>query len=170
MFMKALKAVCIALVVFLVGCGGGNNSAVTPSGATSLEGSWTITATNGANAVTLNVTLVSSSCSVTQSGITFTVTGPACAVADNPGGQGSISGTGNFIYPPQGVLLGASADPVPSGSQFNLLFVEADNLGDIAVFSGSGTINSGSITGTFTCDLQTPVCTGDSGTFNGKHN
>jgi hypothetical protein len=100
------------------------------------------------------------------------VEGPNCFIADDNTGQGSISGTGQFFYPPQGVLVGSSTNPIPSDSTaaINLLFVEADRYGDVAVFDGNGSVSNGAITGTWACDPGTPVCTGVGGTFSGSQN
>jgi hypothetical protein len=176
MFMKALRGVYIAMVLFLVGCGGGaQQKGVSQSGATSLEGSWTITAVSTPpfplpqSTANLNMNLVSSPCNVNQSGITFYVNGNACAVANNPGGQGSIT-CSDCSYHPQGVLVGASADPAPTGSGINILFVETDLSGDVIAYTGSATIINGSISGTMNCDPLTPICTGINVGISGQHN
>jgi hypothetical protein len=100
------------------------------------------------------------------------VQGPACFIADNNTGQGSITGTGQFIYPPQGVLVGSSASAVSAGTSatIDLLFVEANQYGDVAVFDGNGTINNGTMTGTWVCNTNSPNCFGLSGTFSGSQN
>jgi hypothetical protein len=100
---------------------------------------------------------------------TFTVQGPSCFIADDNTGQGTISGTGNFFYPPQGLLAGVPYNPTPSNGSatVDLLFVEADQFGDIAVANGIGTVTNGTIAGTWTCNPDTPICTGLSGTFSG---
>jgi len=164
------KAFACLIILFLVGCGVGNNQQTTPgqSVTTNLIGSWSITTTSstGLNA-TLTVSLVSSACSVDTPICSFTVTGPACVLADDNTGQGSISGSGNFIYPPQGVLIGTAADPASQNAAINFLFAEADTLGDAAVFQGTGTVGSGTISGNWSCNPQSPICAGESGTFSG---
>jgi hypothetical protein len=173
--MKTLRSLLPALLlsILLVGCGsgsksqGGNGQNGT---ATSIHGNWSIVNTeSGQTASTLQVTLVSSSCSVSTPVGTFTVQGPNCFIADDNTGEGSISGTGNFIYPPQGVLIGIPASPVPANqtASIDLLFVEADQFGDAAVFNGNGTVTNGAMTGTFDCNANSPVCSGISGSFSG---
>lgn len=98
---------------------------------------------------------------------TFTVEGPACFIADNNTGQGSISGTGSFIYPPAAVLIGVAANPATANAPIDLLFAEADQFGDAAVFGGTGTVSNRTITGTWACNPNSPVRFGLSGTFSG---
>jgi hypothetical protein len=170
--MKKVLFVVVCLML-LTGCSELSQlEGKSKKGQTSLAGSWTITATNGvnANSSVFNVNLVSSPCTVKQSGMTFTIEEATCVIADNPVGQGSITGTGNFMYPPQGVLLGAQSNPAPQSTAVSLIFVEADGSGNIAVFDGNGQIASGSVSGSWTCDPQTPVCSALSGTFNGTQN
>lgn len=171
-FSKSLVVLVLA-VIATVGCGGGKTSTGgngrngTP---TSIHGTWTIVATEvGTQNSTFHVTLVSSGCSVATPIGTFTVQGPNCFIADDNTGQGSISGTGSFIYPPQGVLIGIASSPVPANTSapIDLLFAEADQFGDAAVFSGNGTVTNGTMTGTWVCNQNSPVCGGESGTFTG---
>jgi hypothetical protein len=49
----------------------------------------------------------------------------------------------------------------------DLLFAEADQFGDAAVFGGTGTVTSGALTGTWSCNVDSPVCFGLTGTFSG---
>jgi hypothetical protein len=168
---KALFAVVCLLV--LSGCSELSQlDGKSKKGQTNLAGSWSITATNGVNqnSSAFNVNLVSSPCTVDQSGMTFTVSESTCVIADNPAGQGSVTASGDFMYPPQGVLLGASGNPAPSNAAVTLLFVEADGQGNIAVFGASGTISGGSVRGSWKCDPKTPVCSSLSGTFDGSQN
>jgi hypothetical protein len=172
---QARLAVLVVLSLGFGGCGGGSDTG--SSGSTSLAGNWTITANqaNSTSSSVFQVALVSSACSVSTPIGTFTVQGPSCFIADDNSGQGSITGTGSFIYPPQGVLLGATVSPVPSGqtASINLLFVEADQFGDAAVFSGTGTVTSASgsgtaaLSGNWECASNSPACVGLSGTFSG---
>ncbi len=173
--MKATLKIKLMLVSLLstllaAACGGGQSGS---EAKLSIQGTWTINSASVSGDSTLRATIVPSACSVTTPVGTFTVQGPSCFIADNNTGQGSISGTGQFIYPPQGVLLGVPYNPVPvtegSTVPVDLLFVEADQFGDFAVFDGTGTISVGStMSGTWTCVPQTPVCLGDSGTFSGS--
>jgi len=155
--------IIVLLMAVAIGCSSGKSN-------TSIPGSWSIVTTEseGSNN-TLQVSLVSSACSVSTPVGTFTVQGPSCFIADDNTGQGTISGTGNFFYPPQGLLAGVPYNPTPSNGSatVDLLFVEADQFGDIAVANGIGTVTNGTIAGTWTCNPDTPICTGLSGTFSG---
>jgi hypothetical protein len=159
--MKKYLYLCPLLL--LIGCGGGNNnqSGSTPQ-TTQLVGNWTVVASSPEGNATLTANLVPSACTVMQSNITFEIGGDginACVLADNLSGQGSVIGTGSFLYPPQGMLFGASANPAPLSGQMQFLFAEADAFGNIAAFQGIATnTTSNTITGTYTCDAQTPVC------------
>jgi len=153
--------------ILLSSCGS-SSSQNSNSTSTNIQGTWAITATEpGSAGSVFNVTLVSSPCSVATPIGTFTVQGPACFIADDNTGQGSISGTGSFIYPPAGVLIGTPANPASTNASLDLLFAEADDFGDAAVFGGTGTISKGTITGTWACNPASPVCFGLSGTFTG---
>jgi hypothetical protein len=167
----------VGLSFVLAGCGGGSSSS-SGSGSHALEisGGWTINV-EGGNTLTAN--LVPSPCQVTTPIGTFSVYTDAsltllattCFIADDNNGQGSISGTGQFFYPPQGVLLGVQADPVPANGSGPIggLFVEADSLGDYAIFNANGTAqaSSKSISGGFACNPVSPNCAGIAGTFTG---
>lgn len=150
--------------LFLISCGAGSGQHLT---STNIEGTWVITAAEEGSGSVFNVTLVSSPCSVVTPIGRFTVQGPACFIADNNTHQGSLSGTGSFIYPPQGVLIGVAADPASTDASMDLLFAEADQFGDAAVFGGTGTVSNGTIAGSWSCNLDSPVCSGLSGTFSG---
>jgi hypothetical protein len=67
----------------------------------------------------------------------------------------------------EGVLIGVAANPVPAKGTFNLLFVAGDASGNLAEFTGSGTVSNGTMTGTGSCSSSTPLCQGMSGTFSG---
>jgi hypothetical protein len=167
--MKQFIAVCALILLSLaLSCGSStaNNNNPSQNNSTAIPGNWVITATEtGQNAV-FTVNLVPSPCSVATPIGTFTVTGPTCFIADNNTGQGAISGSGNFIYPPQGVLIGTAANPASNNAVVNLLFAEADQFG-AAVFGGVGTISNGNLTGAWTCNVNSPVCSGLNGTFSG---
>jgi hypothetical protein len=155
------------LTAFAVGCG--SNA---PSG-TQIPGSWTITANElSSTGSVFSVNLVSSQCSVVAGDEVFTVQGPTCFIADDTTGQGSISATGQLLYPAQGVLLGASSNPVPANTieSVNLVFVEADEYGDLSIFNGNGSIENGTINGTWVCSTYSPACAGLTGTFSGTRN
>ena len=155
------------LTTFAVACGSNSSSG------TQLTGAWTITANQlSSSGSVFSVTLVSSQCSVVAGDDLFTVQGPTCFIADDSTGQGSISGSGQFLYPPQGVLVGSPSNPIPANTQasINLVFVEADEYGDISVFNGDGSIDNGTMTGTWVCSTYSPVCAGLSGTFSGSRN
>jgi hypothetical protein len=155
--------------MLLVSCGSNSsNGSQQANSTTNIQGTWAITAAeSGGSSSVFNVTLVSSPCSVATPIGTFTVQGPSCFIADDNTGQGSISGTGSFFYPPQGVLIGVPANPASSSASIDLLFAEADQFGDAAVFGGTGTVSNGTLTGTWSCNVNSPVCSGLSGTFSG---
>lgn len=176
--MKVVKLAVLVLTIVALGCG--SNSSSSGKNAT-LQGNWTITASGNGQDSVFSVSLIPSACTVSTPVGTFTVQAATyttvCAIADNNTGQGSISGAGQFIYPPQGVLLGnisgfsSSKELGAAASPVSLLFVEADQDGNIAVFDGQGNTgdnpNIPSISGTWTCDPKSPVCAGMSGTFSG---
>jgi hypothetical protein len=172
---RITRVYCIGLLIVSIsftGCGSSNSNsnsgAEANAATTNIQGSWAITASEaGGSSSVFNVTLVTSPCSVATPIGTFTVQGPSCFIADDNTGQGSISGTGNFFYPPQGVLIGVPANPAPSNASVDLLFAEADQFGDAAVFGGNGTISGGKLTGTWSCNPDSPVCAGLTGTFSG---
>lgn len=158
----------ITLGAVLIGC------AVTKNGTTtSLSGNWLITADQTAGAVgdvgssgTYQVSFVSSACNVSTPVGTVTVPGPTCFIADNDTGQGSVSAAGGSgMYPPQSVLIGTS--PARSNAPVDGFLVEADQSGNAAVFFVTGTVSNGTMTGTWSCNPTTPVCSGMSGTFSG---
>jgi hypothetical protein len=159
----------LILLVFAVGCSSNN---VGSGATTSMPGTWTVTgnlASQGSPA-TYQVSLVSSSCSVTTPVGMFSVQGPVCFTANNNSGQGSISGSGlpsTSKNTGQGVLIGVAANPVPANGTFNLLFVAGDARGNFVEFTGSGTVSKGTMTGTGSCSTSTPLCQGMSGTFSG---
>lgn len=168
--MRLKLITVLALALLLSGCNATKQAGSQPS-TTDVQGNWVITASEvGSPNSVFTLSLVTSPCNVTAPIGTFTVQGPACFIADNDTGQGSISGTGSFFYPPQGVLMGVSQNPSPGNAAVNLLFVEADQFGDAVVFDGSGTVNGKVITGKWTCDPNSPVCSGLSGTFTGTEN
>jgi hypothetical protein len=130
---------------------------------------------SGPTQSTLQVVLVSSLCSVSTPIGSFTVQGSACVIADNNSKQGSVSGTGQLIYPPAGVLLGVvpplTNEPgivqvASSTPPVDFLSAEVDpSTGDAAVFSGQGYASYSStgawtINGTASCVTKTPVCSG----------
>ncbi len=159
-----MKQFLLIFLLFIVGCGSSSKQS-----STSILGNWTIVASNGAGgSTTFQASVVSSPCTVSTPIGTFTVAGPTCFIADNNTGKGSISGTGQFIYPPVGALVGVPADPAPAGSTLNLLFVEADLSGNAAVFGGNGTVTGNKMTGSWTCNANSPACLGLSGTFSGN--
>jgi hypothetical protein len=172
---KVFAFIILATLALAIGCGGASQA--DNKGTISLGGNWTITANEaGSSPTVFTVNLVTSSCSVNTDIGTFTVTNGSgsltCFIADNQTGQGSISTSGSYLYPPQGVLVGDATDPLATSgtatTPIALLFVEADSSGDYAVFNGNGSFsNSGTLSGTWTCNSGTPVCSGMSGTFTG---
>ena len=159
----------LSLIIFAAGCNSAKNT-LAGSG-TSLQGTWTIAGSLGSGGSgTYQVELVSSPCSVTTPVGTFSVQGSVCFIANNNSGQGSISGTGLLSTSSnagEGVLIGVAANPVPVNGTFNALFVLGDKSGNVAEFSGGGTVIRGSLTGTGSCTSSTPLCQGVTATFSG---
>ncbi len=156
----------VILIVLAEGCNSSNDSGGGPG--TSMQGTWTATGNIGTQSAahTYQVALVSSPCSVMTPVGTFSVQGPVCFIANNNTGQGSISGAGiGSSSNGQGVLIGVSANPVPAGGAFTLVFVAGDGNGNFVEFTGSGTISNGMVTGTGSCSPNTPSCNGYSATF-----
>jgi hypothetical protein len=168
-----MKRILILIsIVFAVGCSTSSNNTGGGPG-TSLAGMWTVTGNlvSQGGSSTYQMSLVSSPCSVTTPVGTFSVRGPVCFIANNNSGQGSISGTGlpsSSKNTGQGVLIGVASNPVPANGAFNLLFVSGDASGNFVEFTGSGTVTSGTMTGTGSCSSSTPLCQGMSGTFSGS--
>jgi hypothetical protein len=167
--MKATLALVLSsLMAVATGCGSSSSNG---SGSqASLIGSWSITTTDGVNgdfSGTIQATLIANNTCVVEVptasggfGIS-TQQGTSCAIADDQG-DGSISGTGDFFYPPVGLMVGET------GNQLNLIFVEGIMSGySYAVFNATGTIGNGTMSGSWTCDFGPPNCTGLSGTFTG---
>ncbi len=178
LFCRLSGRLLLCLPFALAGCGGGSSSGSSSSQALEVSGAWTI---NVAGGNTLNVTLVPSPCQVSTPIGTFsvytdsslTVLATTCFIADDNTGQGSISGTGQFFYPPVGVLLGVQSDPIRANGSGPIggVFVEADSFGDYAIFNANGTAQSSgkSISGSFACNPVSTNCAGISGTFSGTH-
>ena len=136
---------------------------------------------NGSSVNTLNALLITGNCTApgpdgglypTASGGEGVIATPdeSCFIADSDAGEGTISGTGSFIYPPQVILVGIRSPPnSPSELQFVLIEAAqgATKNDQFAVFDGTGTITNSTMTGTWSCDVSFPVCSGMSGTFSG---
>jgi hypothetical protein len=123
-----------SLVFILIAFAAGCNSTRNAGPGTTMQGTWTATGNLGTQSGTrtYQVALVSSPCSVTTPVGTFSLQGPACFIANNNTGQGSISGAGiPSSSKGQGVLIGVPANPVPAGGTFNLVFVTGDQNGDL---------------------------------------
>jgi hypothetical protein len=160
------------LIVFVTGCNSANNSGSGPG--TTMQGTWTATgsfssqtdATRQSQSGPYQVNLVSSPCSVDTPVGTFSVQGPVCFIANNNAVPGSISGPGiGNSSTGQGVLIGVPSNPAPANATFSLLFVAGYGNGVFVEFTGTGTVDKGTLTGTGSCSASTPVCEGASGTF-----
>jgi hypothetical protein len=184
--MKSLFAVFMLLSVSAVlVCCGSTTQGTTPVSTNMTAGTWVITIVNGvgvgkSNIITTTVapngtpvpaTSGNTSCSTDsyQNEPPYqSVVGPACFNAlgggsDNQVGTLSQSAPGE----PLNLMLGVPANPVTSGSAFNLLYMEviADGTEGIWQIDGTGTISNGTASGTWVCDASTPLCSGISGTF-----
>jgi hypothetical protein len=165
---RILILMVFILMVFAVGCNSATNTGGGGSTDTSMNGTWTVTGNLSAQSrpITYQVTLVSSPCSVTTPVGTFSVQERLCFIANNNSGQGSISGGSTSSKSAgQGVLIGVAANPVPADATFNMVFVAGDGNGNLVEFTGSGTVNNGTLKGTGSCSTTTPMCHGLSGTF-----
>jgi hypothetical protein len=168
--MKRIFVLILILIslAFAAACSSSSKNAGGGSTATtSMAGTWAVAGSLGSQQGAYQVTLVSSPCSVSTPVGTFAVQGPVCFIANNNSGQGAITGTGS-TETGNGVLVGVSANPVPAAGTFSLVFVSADSHGNIAEFTGNGTVTNGTLTGTGACSSSTPICQGLSGTFSGK--
>lgn len=189
--MKKMIAVFVMLSVsgVLVGCGGATQASSTPASGTNMTaGAWVITITNGGGGGTSNVvtttvvgpngtpadteggTISCSTASFQGPSDAETVVGPVCFIALGGGATGTL---GNLSMTASGMTLGAmmmgvTANPAPNGSRFNFTFREGLTAasGEWQI-DGTGTINNGTVSGTWSCDTSTPACSGISGTFTG---
>jgi hypothetical protein len=164
------RILILILIVFAAGCDSAKNTG--GGSGTSLQGTWTVTGNLGSQSgsATYQVQLVASPCSVTTPVGTFSVQGPVCFIANNNSGLGSISATGSGAHPTgnsQGVLVGVASNPVADDATFNLVFVAGNGAGNIAEFTGSGSVTAGTLKGTGSCSQDTPICLGVTGTFSG---
>ena len=170
------------IALFLSGCGGGSKPTPPPTNLPlTVEGSWKISASDAAGSSGFNASIVvltpqSGDCNVpTPIGITFTVTGAtSCFIADANANQGSVSGvTGKWDYPPAGFMFGlASVDPVAANSTAQMLgfLVETDGTNvEIVDLNGTITATTKTISGSFSCDAQSPNPCNYSGTFTAVH-
>ena len=171
------RALVLILAIFAVGCGGsGSNSTASAGPTTPMAGTWSVignaVCTTGCAptaAITYQVTLISSPCSVTAPLGTFSVQGPVCFIANNNALTGSITGAGISTVSKklgQGVLVGVAANPVPNNATASLVFVSAAGGGNYVEFTGTGTLTNGKMTGTGACNSTlTSLCSGVSATF-----
>lgn len=167
------------LALFLTGCGGASNS--NPNQPLIVEGTWKVTASaiSGSSGFTANIMVLtpqSGHCLVnTPLGINFDIiNATTCFIADPNANQGSISSvTGSWAYPPAGFLIGlSSADPVPANSSAQMFgfLVETDGA-NVVVMDLNGTISASTktLSGTFSCDAQSPNTCSYSGNFTATH-
>ena len=145
---------------------------------------------------TVDATLVSQCSAYTGFGTTntqFSIKGPACFIAG--GRNGALGddpnlnfGPGTFVHNPAGIFVGVPHDPAPANSTVNFMLIEAypgacaldcgtpgNSLwttdtsqieANWSIFSGTGTIVNGTMTGSWECDTDyTANCSGMSGTW-----
>jgi len=184
-YMKNVHATSIILLVaFGTACGGSSGGSIAGLiSATDVGGNWVITnsGSNNSSNYTLHVFLVTGNCTATgpDAGLYPTAGGgeeiiatpdEGCFIADSVTEEGTISGTGSFIYPPQVILVGVRSPP-NSPSELQLALIEAAQGAiqndQFAVFDGTGTTTNSTMTGTWSCDVNFPACSGMSGTFSG---
>ena len=168
----AIAMLFLATLITLIGCGNPSNTNKQNLKWYSLKGTWTITTEDNSYQNVMKIVDVPSSCTVATSLGSFTISkAGACFLADNQSEQGSVTAlTGYFDLPPQGVLIGALADPIVKGeiTQIALYFVEADQYGSYAIYQGKGTVTDGNMSGTFSC--VTGSCNQENGSFTGMQN
>jgi len=158
----------VVVILLSLSCGSSSNQQQHPA-TTNMQGTWIITATQSdGSSVVFTATLFSvSSCSVGTPLGTFTVQGPTCFFASDSSRQGSLSTTGTWVFSAAGILIGVPSNPASIGSSMSLLFAEDRQSGPVAVFEGVGTVNGDTLTGTWSCNVDSPYCLGLSGTFSG---
>lgn len=143
--MKILAAAVLVLAGMALGCGSGNNS----SG--NVNGNWTAALTDSNNnpvfAFTTSLSENTSNGSLTVNNFTFTTNDPNCSISQ-------ASETGSFV------LSGNFSGNV-SGK---FLFTATSGNGNNAALNLTGTVNGGTITGTWALVGTTSACTG-SGNF-----
>lgn len=150
--MKLTAVALFALMAFVVGCGSGSGSG---GGATQFAGTWNVTVSTtapGYSGSVFHVNLVSGPCTIQTTAGVFGELSQYCFIADK--GQGAISETGSYFYAPQAVLVESYASSVSKGPiTFGITFIESnpDVYEDVAVFSGTGTLTSGGMSGTWMC-------------------
>lgn len=171
--------VAAACCLTLGSCGGSSNSGSGGTAAQPLEvsGNWTATAANGGSIGSLTLDLVPSPCDVTlPDGSNLVSPAPysTCFIAETAGGggQGSLSFTGAFLYPPEAVFIGIQTDPVPANGSEAFVGILLETSGLFPVFFDlNGTIQAStkSVSGSFACDQNSLSCIGISGTLTGAH-
>lgn len=173
----------LGLAFLQFGCGNSSKSTPPPTNLPlTVEGTWKIAAGgNGGNSSAFTAGIVvqtpqAGNCTVnTPIGIQFEVTGAtSCFIADPNAKQGTITSvTGSWDYPPAGFMFGlSSVDPVAASSTAQMLgfFVETDGTNvEIIDLTGTATASTKTITGTFSCDAQSPNPCNHSGTFTATH-
>lgn len=158
-----MKKLVVLSILCLTACG--TNSGNTKTTGNQLTGTWNVTVSqSGQSPVNLSAYIVGSQCSIAQSGDTFTVSGPACVVADNPSGIGHVSSQNSSLVP-EGVLIGSPANPASDGTSINFLYAAVDSSNNLYVFSGIGTVSGGQMSGTWSCYQGMAICSGWTGTF-----
>jgi len=176
-----LKLICLSgLLLLLAACGSSSSTNSTLM----LAGNWSITTTENAQVDTMQATLVPNgttipsgfglppgtvtSCSWPVGDVT--ATGPVCFTAANSAlaSLGSLSDSNSLILPLQ-LVVGVPQNPAPAGSTVSIAFAEDYNgFSDYWVFTGTGTVTKGSISGSWECNAQATIsCAGMSGTFSG---
>jgi len=177
--LGGLLLLCFAgLALVLSGCGSGSKNSTNSNQPLTVEGAWKISASEvaGSSGFTANIVALapqSGSCVVNTPLGQFKITGvTTCFIADPNANQGSISGvTGVWSYPPAGFMVGLSAaDPVPVNSTAQMFgfFVETDGYNvEIIDLNGTVTASTKTMSGTFSCDAQSPC--NYTGTFTATH-
>lgn len=151
--MKNIKLLVLCLL--LTGCGSSKPGTQT----TPLNGVWNVTVSqSGDPDVTLNATLVPSSCQITEGGRQYAIQESQCV------SSASVSSI-NSTYTPVGVLLGASNNPASNGASISVLLFEVDSSNTMYVFLGSGSISNGQLVGTWGCYPSAISCQGWVGSF-----
>ncbi len=171
----ALLLLCLtSLALILPGCGGSSTSSQ-PLDITA--GTWSITVTPSGGGATGTLTAIFKTfpCSNTNIplGPTWTIPGPL-TTASVCVSASTLSGSAPGGDTPQAMIIGVGANPVPANGTTTMptatsYFALLDTKGNSDAFDLSGTFTASgkSLTGTYTCDVDSANCNGQAGTLSG---
>jgi hypothetical protein len=168
--------VALLLSVVLCGCNAAKQSASTPTPTlTPVVGTWTINMAeiddNGYANGSFSTALIASGCPASS-----ILQGPVCFTSSDNGIAGGFTpGQGEWKYSTVffvdvGVPSTSGDFEVPANSPMGIYLAECNSgAADCAVFSGTGTITNGTVTGTWECNESQAgdTCGTAHGTFTG---